>query len=123
MNLKDLKSGRKYFEKALSLAERNDEKHVQGLSWIGLGWILANTDASQIEKAEEYIQRGIALLEKISVRPHYSQGYFYLGELYAGTGQQDKALETLKKAEGMFRKMEMNSWLDKTHDTLESLND
>lgn len=118
INLKDLKSGRKYFEKALSLAERNDEKHVQGLSRIGLGRILANTDASQIEKAGEYIQSGIALLEKISVCPHYSTGYFDLGCLYADIGQKDKAVKTLKKAEKLFQEMGMKYWIAKTQEVL-----
>ena len=46
MNLGDLKSGRKYLERALSLAERNNEIHVQGFSWIGLGQIFTKTSSS-----------------------------------------------------------------------------
>jgi tetratricopeptide (TPR) repeat protein len=123
MNLGDLKSGRKYMERALSLAERNSEIHVQGFSWMGLGQILAKTSSSQIRKAEEYIRRGIALLEKINIRPHYSQGYFHLGKLYADTGQKAKAEENLKIAEEMFQEMGMNYWLNKTHEVLKSLNE
>ena len=118
MNLEDLKSGRKYLERALSLAERNNEIHVQGFSWIGLGQILAKTSSSQIREAEEYIRRGIALLEKINIRPHYSQGYFYLGKLYADTGQKAKAEENLKIAEEMFQEMGMDYWLAKTQEVL-----
>jgi tetratricopeptide (TPR) repeat protein len=123
MNLGDLKSGRKYLERALSLAERNNELHVQGFSWIGLGQILAKTSSIQIREAEEYIRRGIALLEKINIRPHYSQGYFYLGKLYADTGQKAKAEENLKIAEEMFQEMGMNYWLAKTQEVLKSLNE
>jgi len=41
-----------------------------------------------------------------------------LGELYEGTGQNEKALENLKKAEGMFQEMGMDYWLGKTHEVL-----
>jgi tetratricopeptide (TPR) repeat protein len=108
-------------ERALSLAERNNEIHVQGFSWIGLGQILAKTSSSQIREAEEYIRRGIALLEKINIRPHYSQGYFYLGKLYADTGQKAQAAVNLKIAEEMFQEMGMNYWLTRTQGVLENL--
>ena len=48
-----------------------------------------------------------------------SQGYLFLGELYADTGQREKALEYLKKAQGMFREMGMDYWLGKTQEVLE----
>jgi class 3 adenylate cyclase/tetratricopeptide (TPR) repeat protein len=121
VNLKDQKSSRKYFEKALSLSEKNDEKHVKGLSRLGLGWILANTDASQFEKAEEYILSGIALLEKISVRPHYAIGYFDLGRFYADIGQKDKAVKKVKKAEKLFREMGMDYWLTRAQKVMGKL--
>ena len=121
MNLGDLKSGRKYLERALGLAERRNELHVQGFSYIGLGQVLAKKSSSQIREAEAYIRRGIALLEKINVRPHYSQGYFYLGKLYADTGQKAKAEENFKIAEEMFQEMGMNYWLAKTKEFLDKL--
>jgi hypothetical protein len=48
-------------------------------------------------------------------------GYLFLGEVYVDTGQKDKALETLKKAEGMFKEMGMDYWLVKTQDALKGL--
>jgi hypothetical protein len=41
-----------------------------------------------------------------------------LGEVYADTGQQDKALENLKKAEGAFQTMGMDYWLARTQEAL-----
>jgi tetratricopeptide (TPR) repeat protein len=122
MNLRDRKSSRKYFEKALSIAERNNETHVKGLSSIGLGKIMANTGSMQIEEAEEYIRQGIALLEKIKVRPHCATGYFDLGSFYADIGQKDKAVKMLKKANKLFQEMGMDYWQARTHETLVSLN-
>jgi hypothetical protein len=73
---------------------------------------------SQVEKAEECILRGIKILEVLRSKPMYSYGYHFLGELYSDTGQQDKALENLKKAEEMFQEMGMDYWLAKTQEVL-----
>jgi tetratricopeptide (TPR) repeat protein len=121
INLDDLKSARKYIEEALSLAKRNIDKHGQGMSLIDIGRILAVTDSSQIKKAGEYIRLGIVTLEKLNIIPHYSQGYFYLGQFYAHTGQKEKALENLKNAEEMFQKFGMDYWVTKTKEFLDKL--
>jgi hypothetical protein len=44
-----------------------------------------------------------------------------LGELYADTGQKEKALEHLKKAEERFQEMGMRYWLAKTQEVLAGL--
>jgi tetratricopeptide (TPR) repeat protein len=88
---------------------------------IDIGRILAETDSSQIEKAGEYMRLGIALLEKLNIIPHYSQGYLYLGQFYANTGQKEKALENLKNAEEIFQEMGMDYWLAKTKEFLDKL--
>ena len=118
MNLEDLESSGKYIDTALSIAERNTEKHVQGLSLIILGKIYAKTDSSQIEKAEGCIRQGITLLEKMNIRPHYATGYFDLGCLYTDIGQKYKASKTLKKAEKHFQEMKMDYWLTKTQEVI-----
>lgn len=41
--------------------------------------------------------------------------------MYANTGQKNKAVETLKTAENLFQKMEMDYWLAKTHEVLKGL--
>jgi hypothetical protein len=60
-------------------------------------------------------------MDELKLEPFYAQGYLFLGELYTYTGQQDKAMENLKKAEGMFLEMGMDYWLDKTKQVLERL--
>ncbi len=44
-----------------------------------------------------------------------------MGVLYADIGQKDKALENLKKADGMFRGMGMDYYLAKTQEVLARL--
>ncbi len=83
-----------------------------------LGHILGQTEPSQIVEAEEHILRGISMLAELQLKPQYARGYFYLGSLYGQAGQQEKALENLKKAETMFQEMDMDYWLGETRKIL-----
>ena len=115
----DLKSARSCVEEALKLAQNNNEKHIEGPSRTFLGRIIGKADRSQFSEAEESILQGIKLLDEWKLKPYCSQGYLFLGELYADAGQREKALEHLKKAEGMFREMGMDYWLRRTQEVLE----
>jgi tetratricopeptide (TPR) repeat protein len=89
----DLKHAQSSIEEALKLSQKNKEKAVEGTSWGLLGSILGKADISQPLRAEEYIIKGIKILEDIKVKPWASQGYLRLGELYVVTGQKEKALK------------------------------
>jgi len=121
LDLGNLRDARTWGEKALKLSQDNREPDTEGLVWILLGRILLKTDSSQSDRAEEYILRGIEILDKWKLKPFYSQGCLRLGELYADTGQSKKALETLKKAESAFQEMGMDYWLRRTQEMLEKL--
>lgn len=73
-------------KKALERAAKNGEKVIEGIVGIWLGRILSDNEPSQFDEAEEMIRQGTANLEKISVRPHVSIGYLFLGELHQKTG-------------------------------------
>jgi len=115
----DLKSAQSYTEEALKLSQNNNEKQLEGVSRLFLGRILGKAEESQYGKAKECILQGIKIFDKLKLKPFVSQGYLYLGELYADTGQTEKALETLKKAESAFQKMGMDYWLQRTQEVLE----
>jgi tetratricopeptide (TPR) repeat protein len=117
----DLIKAQLHAEEALKISQKNHEKTGEGFAWILLGKTSGTADPPQIDKAEECILRGLKIYEELKIKTHYAPGYYYLGELYSDTGQEEKALETLKKAEGMFREMGMNYWLTKTHDILGTL--
>jgi hypothetical protein len=51
-----------------------------------------------------------------SPKPTYAQGHLFLGEVYAHSGQKEKALEHLKEAETMFQEMGMDYWLGVTRE-------
>ena len=114
----DLKNAQHSLEKALDLSQKNGEKSWEGISRIWLGRIMGKADISQSDKAEECIVKGIEILDRLKLKPVYTVGYFFLGELYTDAGQREKALENLKKAKGMFQEMGMDYWLARTRDVL-----
>ena len=114
----DLRSAQRCAEQALTLSQDNNEEWYEGISRILLGRVLGKREKSQYAKAEEYIVQGIKIFEDLKLKPLFSRGYLYLGELYADTNQKDKALETLKKAEGMMQEMGMDYWLRRTQEVL-----
>jgi tetratricopeptide (TPR) repeat protein len=120
-DLKDLKKAQDCAEKALELSLNNNESSFEGISRTHLGWILGKKDPSQCGKAEKCILHGIKILEELKLKPDLFQGYHLLGELYADTGQREKSLINLKKAEGMFKEMGMDYYLAKTQKVLEKL--
>jgi tetratricopeptide (TPR) repeat protein len=103
IGLGDLANARSYAEKAAELAQKEQNKSSEGLSSMNLGLILAMQDKSRLAEAEGCIIRGMEIVNELKIRPWYAQGYLYLGEVYALTGQREKALENLKKAEAMYR--------------------
>ena len=105
-------------EEALKLSQINKEKHLEGSAMILLGRILGKLQSPKGSKAEANILQGIEILEELKLRPFYSQGYLYLGELHADMGHKERALETLEKANQMFQEMGMDYWLHRTQSLL-----
>jgi len=114
----DLENARSSAEEALKLSRGNNERWVEGASRALYGRILGKADRSKVGQAEECILQGIKILDELQIRPYSSQGYLFLGELYADRGQKDEALENLKKAQGMFQNMGMDYWLARTREVL-----
>ena len=114
----DLDKAQNCIEEALRLSQNQNEKPNEGFSKIWLGRILGKADRSQDNNAEKCLLQGIKMLEELKTKPWSAQGYLFLGEIYADRSQREKALENLKKAEGMFQEMEMDYWLDRTRDFL-----
>jgi len=83
-------------------------------------WLPGKRSKSKTANGEELILKGIKILDESKLKALSAPGYHYLGELYADSGQNDKALETLKTAKRLFREMGMNYWLNKTQEVVES---
>jgi tetratricopeptide (TPR) repeat protein len=121
IHLGDVKNAQMCIELSLRLAQENNEKWVKGLAMIWMGKSLREANISQNQAAESSILQGIEILKEIRSRPYISMGYLLLGELYVDKGHMEKALESLKKAEGMFQEMGMDYWLAKAQNSLKGL--
>ena len=116
-----LQDAQNSMQQAVTLSRKNKERQFEVISRLWLGRIVGKRDMSQSGKAEKDILQGIKACEEEKLKPFLAQGYLFLGELYGNRKQPDKALEKLKKAEGMFQEMGMDYWLGKTQDILERL--
>ena len=65
--------------------------------------------------------KDLDLLEELKLKGFLSQGYLDLGELYSDMKRKDESLKYLKKAEGMFKEMGMDYFLNKTQKLLERI--
>jgi len=110
-----LDEARRSIEEAVKLSQTHGEKAFEGISLETQGRILSKMHPSHSKMAEECIRSGMTILDNLKLRPACSLGYFFLGELYRDTGQREKALENLKKAEDNFRDMGMDYWLAMTY--------
>ena len=119
LDLGDLKNAKKYSEEALRLSRKNGEGDTEGISYILFGRILGKTGRSNLTKAEECIIQGMRILHKLQIRPYFSLGHLFIGELFMSMGEGKKAIVNLKKARRMFREMGMDYWLGLTQELLE----
>lgn len=117
----ELEKAQECIEQAVRIAKDRQEKSYEGISRAWLGKILGRIDPSQSDKGEQQIVQGIQISNELKMKPFSAQGLLYLGELYVDNDQIEKALENLKKAEGMFREMDMDYWLAKTQEVLSKM--
>jgi len=116
--LGELEEAQAHFELSLQSALQNQERLMQAISNLYLGWVKSRKDSTQIEAAEGHIRQGITLTEDLGLRAFYPVGYMILGAVYAESGRPDEALEPLKKAESMFQEMGMEYYLGRTRTLL-----
>jgi tetratricopeptide (TPR) repeat protein len=121
LDLGDLKNAQSLAEEALRLSQKNNEKAIEGWSWLFLGMITGKTEPLLINKAQGCILKGIEICKQLKLKTYFSLGHLYLGQLYLNGGEKEKALKNLKEAEGMFQEMGMDYWLGKAQEVLGKL--
>jgi class 3 adenylate cyclase/tetratricopeptide (TPR) repeat protein len=87
----------------------------EGMACVVMGRVLARMGEPRHEEAEEYVKEALMILDKYRVRTWFAIGLFTLGEIYARSANRKKALQSLKKAETMFKEMGMDYWLAQTY--------
>jgi len=107
-----------YVEQALKLAQKYNEIYYVALSLPVFGRVLARWRKTSIKEAEEYVLRGINLLESLRVTPQVGIAQLCLADVYAQSGEGEKALRSLMKAEEIFKQTGMDYWLARTAEYL-----
>jgi hypothetical protein len=75
--------------------------------------MVTEADPAQLDVAEKCIRQGISMAEEMKLRPFYTQGYLFLGELFEIAGGREEARKNLKKAKALYYEMGVNpqfSW-------------
>jgi len=117
----NLETAKSYIEKSLKAAHDRGSRFWEAWWLVWLARTYNWAEVSQSAQAEASLQQSIETLGELEMKPLYAIAYSVLGELYADTGQKEKAFETLKKAEGMMQEMGMGYWLRRTQEALEGL--
>ncbi len=120
-DLGDLEAAREHLEQALRFSQQQYEGGMEAISRMWLGRTLAKAYPSQTQGAEGHIRQGIQMAEELKLKIYACYGYHFLGELCAARGEREKALETLKKAIGMYQEMGMDYWLTQAQAALRKL--
>jgi hypothetical protein len=108
-------------ERALTLAREHGERDCAAGAFRLLGDIAVRGDPPDLEKAEGYHHRAIALAEELGMRPLVAHCHFGLSKLYQRTGKREQAHEHLSTATAMYRDMDMTYWLEKAEVEIDQL--
>jgi tetratricopeptide (TPR) repeat protein len=111
------------FEKGIEISQKNHERITEGALFIWSGRVLGKLQPPKDEKAHDRILRGIKMSEERSQRPDIAVGYFFLGEFLADRGENEAAIQYLKRALKLFEEMEMQYWPDEARKILDAIPD
>jgi tetratricopeptide (TPR) repeat protein len=120
----DLKRSRECAGEALRISQECNAKSCEGISRVLLGCMVEEITPAIIEEAQRQVKNGISILEDCKIKSYSAIGYLHLGEFLANAGRKEEALESLKKAETLYREMEIapqSYWLTRTKDALKKL--
>jgi class 3 adenylate cyclase/tetratricopeptide (TPR) repeat protein len=120
----DLRRARECAEEALKISQECGSKSCEGVARILLGCMVEEMTPAIIEEAQQQIRQGISILEDCKLKLWIAIGYLHLGEFCANAGRKEEALESLKKAETLYREMEITPqslWLTRMKDALNKL--
>jgi tetratricopeptide (TPR) repeat protein len=105
-------------QETLKLARTYKECSTHGYALWLLGTLAAQDEAPMGELAETFYQSAIALANAHGMRPLLAHGHLGLGLLYGRQGKWESARTALSSAIGLFRTMDMASWLSRAQDAM-----
>jgi tetratricopeptide (TPR) repeat protein len=115
----NLEIARSHIDKSLKAAQDCGARLYEAWWRVWLARTYNWDEVSESAQAEANLLQAIEIFSELEMKPWCAIAYSELGALYADTGQTERALETLKKAEGMMQEMGMGYWLRRTQEVLE----
>jgi tetratricopeptide (TPR) repeat protein len=98
--------------RVLVLSSERQERGYQAYALHLLGEIVARRVPPEVEQAEAFYHRALALANELGMRPLLAHCHFGLGILYNRIGHPEQARAELSAAVELYRAMEMTFWLE-----------
>ncbi len=115
----DLEEAHDSISSAIRIARDANQKHIEAMSEILLGEVLARRDKSQYVWASDHVNHGLQKLGELGVRPFEACGWLSLAGIHADASLWKEAVSELRQAYSLFRQMGMNAWLQEAKRMLE----
>jgi serine/threonine protein kinase/tetratricopeptide (TPR) repeat protein len=112
---------RQYGQRALEKSVQCKDRVGEALAFSQIGVTLYREDISQFAEAEASLLKSKAILEAMNIRSFLAGTFMYLGELYASSGDRDKAVVNLQKAQEMLQQMGIKRWQEETRQIISRL--
>jgi tetratricopeptide (TPR) repeat protein len=107
--------------RALDLAAGCGDRGNQAWSLLLLGDIYSHAERRDVDVAEGYYRKALALADELSLRLYIAHCLLGLGKLYRHTGKGAQAREHLTTATTMYREMGMTYWLEQAEAEMNEL--
>ncbi|MCK5097553.1 MAG: AAA family ATPase, partial [Desulfobacteraceae bacterium] len=114
----DWEAALNYWENALTISQKNNEKENQGRILFEIGRVTNKIKPEFKNKAHDYIVKGIKILKELELKPFLAQAHLALGNFYLDNSETQKAVNNLQTAESLFQEIGMFFWLDRTQNLL-----
>jgi class 3 adenylate cyclase/tetratricopeptide (TPR) repeat protein len=95
----------------LDLAQEHRERGHEAYALRLLASIEIEREAPNLDRAEEYYQKALALANQLGMRPLQAHCHVGLGSLYRRHGDSEAAAAAAAAARDLFRAMDMTFWL------------
>jgi tetratricopeptide (TPR) repeat protein len=107
------KEALEHAQRALDLSQNYKQRGYQAYVLRLLGEIDAHHTPPEVDQAETYYRRALALADELGMRPLQAHCHRGLGTLYTKIGKVEQAHTALSTAIALYRVMDMTFWLPK----------
>jgi tetratricopeptide (TPR) repeat protein len=116
-----LSDATKLGERALELSRKHKEQGHEAWALKLLGDIAWHQGPTKFEEAERYYEQALTLTLELGMRPLQAHCHVGLGHLYEAMCSAEKARLEFSHAIGLYRSMDMASWLSRAETSMTRL--